>query len=239
MRAGRLDEDGQGQEGRETRTKGGRPSTRPSTRREFLGAALLGGCATLLGGCSIEGILPEPFSSLSSGSGKSAIDNAVSQAQADRILDGGTLVCQTAGISALHPHSSWGYWERLACRCVFDALTEYDFAQKKLVGKAATSWEVDASMRRFLFHLREGATFHNGETVTAQNFAMSWNALVAAQDDVSQRLGSCLSMVGGFADVRAGREGRELDLECLDDYTLVVNLEHPFADFAYLSLIHI
>lgn len=225
--------------GRRRGSRGGEGRATPlaglSTRRGFVGAALLGGCAALMGGCSIEGVLPEPFSSLSSGSGKSAIDNAVSQAQADRILDGGTLVCQTAGVSTLNPHAIWGYWERLACRCVFDALTEYDFAQTKLVGKAATSWESDASMCRFLFHLREGATFHNGETVTAKNFAMAWNALVAAQDDVARRLGSCLSMVGGFADVRAGHEGAQLDLECPDDYTLVVNLAHPFADFAYVA----
>ncbi len=210
------------------------PTGRP-TRREVLGAALLGGCAALMGGCSIDGVLPEPISSLASGSGRSAIDNAVSQAQADRVLEGGTLVCQTAGVSTLDPHGAWGYWERLACRCVFDALTEYDFSQMKLVGKAATSWESDASMRRVLFHLREGATFHDGETVTAQNFAMAWNALAAAQDDVSARLASCLSMVGGYEDVRAGRQGAQLDLECPDDYTFVVNLAHPFADFAYIA----
>ncbi len=213
-----------------------RRETRLQTRREFLaGATVAVGGAALMGGCSIDGVLPEPFSSLASGSGKSAIDNAVTQAQVERVLDGGTLVCQTAGISALHPHAVWGYWERLACRCVFDALTEYDFSQMKLVGKAATSWEVDSSMRRFLFHLREGATFHNGETVTAQNFAMAWNVLAAAQDETGARLGSCLSMVGGFAQVRQGQEGAELDLEWPDDYTLVVNLAHPFADFPYIA----
>ena len=237
MRTGKLQEEKRRvPEPREGRPPSSSQGPKPRTRREFLSAALLGAAGVALtGGCSIDGILPEPFSSLASGSGKSAIDSAVSQAQVTRVLDGGTLVCQTAGIAALHPHGVWGYWERVACRCVFDPLTEYDFAQKKLVGKAATSWEADASMRRFLFHLREGVTFHNGETVTAQNFAMAWNALAAAQDEAGMRLASCLSMVGGFARVSQGEEGPELDLECPDDYTLVVNLDHPFADFPYIA----
>lgn len=206
-----------------------------TTRRAFLGAAALGGCAALMGGCSINGILPGSLALDVSDAGTSALAGAAAQASASRVLEGGTLVCQTAGVSTLHPHGAWGYWERLACRCVFDCLTEYDFAQKTLVGKAATSWESDAGSTRFTFHLREGATFHNGETVTAGNFADAWNALCASREAPALRLSSCLSMVGGYDEVAAGQERAELYLECPDDYTLVVNLGRPFADFAYIA----
>ena len=202
------------------------------SRRGFAASALLGVGAALLGGCSLNGVMP----------GSSPIElPVVNEARlaanqgapaAARVLEGGTLTCQSVPLSTVNPHEAWGYWERLVCRCMFDSLTQYDFDQMTLVGKAATSWEADLFSERFTFHLREGMAFQNGESVTSTCFANAWNVLVAHG---GHGLASCLSMVAGFEDVAAGVAGAQLDLECPDDYTLIVNLAHSFPDFAYLA----
>ena len=203
-------------------------------RREFLGTALVGAGAAMLGGCSLNGVIPGSNPIVIPGPSDAPASGQEAQESAARVLDGGTLVCQTAPLSTIDPHLARGYWERLACRCLFDSLTEYDFAQMTLVGKAATSWEADEEARRFTFHVREGVTFHNGSAVTSSCFAYAWGVL-AASDEVDERLTACLSMVSGYEDVRAGKAGARLDLECPDDYTLIVNLSRGFPDFAYMA----
>ena len=203
-------------------------------RREFLGAALMGAGAAMLGGCSLNGVIPGSNPIVMPGLSDAPASSQEAQESAARVLEGGTLVCQTAPLSTIDPHVAHGYWERLACRCLFDSLTEYDFNQMTLVGKAATSWEAESDSRRFTFHVREGMTFHNGSAVTSSCFAYAWGALVASSD-IDERQAACLSMVSGYEDVREGKAGAQLDLECPDDYTLIVNLSRPFPDFAYMA----
>lgn len=198
-----------------------------TSRRGFVAGALAAGGAALLGGCSINGVMP----------GSNLIDLGIVadvptlQQDAAHVLEGGTLCCQLAGLASVDPHEARSFWERLVCRCVFDCLTAYDFDQSVLVGKAATSWEADAASQRFVFHLREGMSFHNGEALTSSCFAQGWNLLCARAG--GRRLASCLSMVEGY---EAACEGTgQLDLECPDDYTLIVNLSRSFPDFAYLA----
>ena len=61
---------------------------------------------------------------------------------------------------------------------IYDALTGWDLSKadgpKDLEPKLATSWEIDpANNKRWIFHLREGVTFHDGCAFTADDVV--WN----------------------------------------------------------------
>src|ERR687891_1583397 len=47
---------------------------------------------------------------------------------------------------------------------LFDNLTQFD-ADAKLVAGLARSWETDAEGRRYTFHLRSDAAFHDGRPI--------------------------------------------------------------------------
>jgi peptide/nickel transport system substrate-binding protein/oligopeptide transport system substrate-binding protein len=119
---------------------------------------------------------------------------------------------------------------------VFDSLTDYDFKAKSLVPKAAESWESNDDATEFTFHLRQGATFHNGDPVTSKDFKRGWTRVVSPSFAVKSAgtLDYHLSLVKGHDEVLAGTTNDFSGLECPDDYTLVVNLTSSYADFPYV-----
>ena len=116
---------------------------------------------------------------------------------------------------------------------LFTPLCEYDFDAGEVVPAAAESWEVNDTADEFTFHLRQDAKFHDGRPVRAQDFKYSWERLCRADfKPAPSALGYKLSQVAG-ADEMMNGEADELDVECPDDYTLVVHLKAPFADFPF------
>src|SRR3954452_20970335 len=56
---------------------------------------------------------------------------------------------------------------------LFDNLTQFD-ADARLVPGLARAWESDAAGRVYTFHLRQGATFHDGRPITARDVRASF-----------------------------------------------------------------
>ncbi len=193
--------------------------TTPSglSRRAFVGGALATGAALALAGAGV---------------GSASADEAASS----DAVSGGTFRYYITNPVSIDPYNVQEDQGMQVCRCLFDPLTTYDFAAQQLVGKAATSWEANDDATEFTFHLVEGATFHNGDPVTAQSFVYGWNRLVSPNTNPSSpsEVSYHLSMVDGYDDVLAGTEGAQLNLECPDDYTLVVHLNMSYADFPYI-----
>ena len=186
------------------------------SRRTFVGGALATAAAIALAG-GAQGARAD----------EGAADGAVS---------GGTFNFYINNPVSIDPYNVQEDQGMQVCKCLFDALTTYDYATQQLVGKAATSWEANDDATEFTFHLVEGATFHNGDPVTAASFAYAWNRLVSpnTNPDNPSAVSYHLSMVDGYDDVLAGTEGAELNIECPDDYTLVVHLNMSYADFPYV-----
>ena len=157
-------------------------------------------------------------------------------ADASEAVDGGTFNFYLTNPVSIDPYNVQEDQGMEVCKCLFDALTEFDYGTNQLVGKAATSWEANDDATEFTFHLREGATFHNGDPVTSASFVYAWNRLVNPNTDSSNpsEVSYHLSMVDGYDDVANGVEGAELNLEAPDDYTLVVHLNMSYADFPYV-----
>ena len=127
------------------------------------------------------------------------------------------------------------------CWQLFDALTAYDFDQKKLVGAAAESWDASDDATQFTFHLKSGCTFHNGDKVTSKDFKRAWTRLVSPKSAVSTAYGPSavtyhLALVEGYDDVQSGKSEEFTGLTCPDDDTFVVKLTKPYADFPYVCM---
>ncbi|WP_319484830.1 ABC transporter substrate-binding protein [uncultured Cohaesibacter sp.] len=91
----------------------------------------------------------------------------------------------------------------------YDALTAYD-ENLKLIPALATSWE-NPEPNKWIFHLREGVKFHNGNAFTADDVIFSWKR---AQTDGS--------------DLR-GRAGQIASMTKIDDYTIEATTGQPNA----------
>lgn len=151
-------------------------------------------------------------------------------------VDGGTFKYYINDPVSIDPYNVQEDQGMQVCNALFDALTAFDGKEGKLVGKAATSWEANEDATEFTFHLREGATFHNGEPVTAQSFVYAWNRLCDPNTDPANPsvVSYHLAMVDGYDDVAAGVAGSALNIEAKDDYTFVVHLNMSYADFPYI-----
>lgn len=110
------------------------------------------------------------------------------------------------------------------------------------VPAAARAYDMSEDARTFTFSLREGATFHHGETVTASSFKRAWERLVAGPggDSATDRETSSpwaplLSAVEGYDALLEGRASEMVGLRCPDDLTLEVGLSEPFAGFVDLT----
>lgn len=112
---------------------------------------------------------------------------------------------------------------------LFDSLVALD-DDLQVVPAAASSWTVSEDATEFEFTLREDATFHNGEPVTAQDFIRAFNRMVDGTADPRSFVAYQLAPVVGFDDAQV--DGAPLTgLEAVDERTLRIRLRHPFAEF--------
>ncbi|MDX1621057.1 MAG: ABC transporter substrate-binding protein [Nitriliruptorales bacterium] len=118
---------------------------------------------------------------------------------------------------------------RVVVDAMFDSLVALD-DDLEAVPAAAESWEMSEDATRFEFTLREGATFHDGSPVTAQDFVRAFNRVADGTADPRSFVAYQLAQVAGFE--AAQREGAPLDgVEAVDEHTLVITLTEPFAEF--------
>ena len=115
---------------------------------------------------------------------------------------------------------------------LFDTLVTWDWGNQAVAPLVAESWEVNDDATVYTFHLRQDATFHNGQPVTSHDFKYSWERICRADFDPSpstqgykvERIAGATEMMNGEADELSG-------VECPDDYTLIVTLRAPYGDF--------
>lgn len=72
-------------------------------------------------------------------------------------------------------------------RAVYEGLTDIDSKTLQPVPALAVKWSASDDNKTWTFVLRRDAKWSNGETVTAQDFARSWERLVRLGDKVPQR----------------------------------------------------
>ncbi len=199
-------------------------------RRTFVAGALATSAIEALSACGRKdsGVKPAAEGE------QAASDQAGAPAQGGA-TQGGTIKVFITNPASIDPFNLQEDQGTSVGNALFDALTYFDYTDQKLKPLACESWEANDDATQFTFHLREGAKFHNGDPVTAKDFKYAWericNPKTTTQPSV---IAYHLASVKGYDEMIAG-SGTSLDIETPDDLTLVVNLNAPYADFAYVA----
>lgn len=94
------------------------------------------------------------------------------------------------------------------------------------------TWEVSEDGTVYTFTIKNGAQFHDGTPVTAQDFIFSWErALNRNLPPVGGSAGSYLDDIVGAKEYNAGEVDSVTGLEAVDDSTLVVTIDEAKSYF--------
>ncbi|NEU57836.1 twin-arginine translocation signal domain-containing protein [Halorussus sp. MSC15.2] len=141
---------------------------------------------------------------------------------------GGTLNLINSTMSTLDPIKATDTASGEVIQQVFDALMNYPNGNIEVQPLLAKNYEVSDDFRTYTFTLKEGATFHDGSQVTAQDFVYSFERL--AQSPESRRAYFILESIGvkHSVDADGNYQPDTLSVTAVDDRTLRIQLEEPF-----------
>ena len=124
-----------------------------------------------------------------------AADSQVDEAMDAEPDMGGTLViASTSDIDNYDPH--WNQliaYNVLVGHNIFEYLTMLD-ANMSTVPSLAASWEISEDGTEYTFHLRDGATFHNGRALTADDVVYSFNRLTEQETIFASKMDPVVSI---------------------------------------------
>lgn len=122
---------------------------------------------------------------------------------------------QISQIVTLDPHQlSQGVVAGSILPSIFSSLVQFD-QDLGLVPDLAENWEVSSDGLTYTFHLREGLTFHNGDSLTSADVRYAYDRVTDPD----------------FASPHANKLALVTSFETPDDLTVVLTLSDPFAPF--------
>jgi len=114
-------------------------------------------------------------------------------------------------------------------RQIWDGLFDYDRKTLELVPELCEKWEVSDDGLVYTFYIKKGVKFHDGSPLTAEDFVYSWTRAVLAENATA--LGYHLEPIKGYGACAEGTSDTLDGVKALDENTLQVTLEYPYADF--------
>jgi peptide/nickel transport system substrate-binding protein len=141
---------------------------------------------------------------------------------------GGTLhAVFSADPPTLDPAHATDLTSSAVIRQVFDALLELDESLQP-VGALAREWKVSPDQRIYTFSLRPGVKFHDGHELKATDVKYSFErAAKGKRPWVFEKLVGARDFLRGSAPEISG-------VRVVDDLTVELRLDRPFAPFLYL-----
>ena len=112
---------------------------------------------------------------------------------------------------------------------VFSGLITIDL-DLKLAPDIAESWDISPDGTVYTFYIRPNAKFHDGRSVTAEDFVYSINR-AASPLTASPTADTYIGDIVGVRDVLAGRADTVSGLKAIDDKTLQITIDAPKAYF--------
>lgn len=108
-------------------------------------------------------------------------------------------------------------------------LVELDPETLEIEPAVALSWTISPDGRTYTFHLRDGARFHNGRTLTAGDVEYSFMRLLRKETNSPRRF--LLEPIAGAKEFTEGKSASISGLLMPDERTVVLWLTKPFAPF--------
>ena len=119
---------------------------------------------------------------------------------------------------------------------LFEGLTTLD-ENNRPVAAAAERWEISPDGRKYVFHLRAGLKWSNGDPVTAGDFEYAWKtALNPELASTNAYMLYCLKNGEAYATKKV--DEASVGVRAKDDRTLEIELERPTAYFLALTAFH-
>ena len=146
---------------------------------------------------------------------------------------GGTLAIALLDPGPLDPALAQGLEDEVVLGNLFDGLTSIDPSGAVRPGVAA-SWSSDPGLRRWEFRLRPDARWSDGASVRSADFSFAWHRLASPRTTPRPSARALLAGVRGYRSFATGRARSISGLSTPDPATLVVQLDHPFADLPAL-----
>lgn len=133
--------------------------------------------------------------------------------------------------SGLDPHISMGLPESQIMKALFEGLTSKDPKTLNVVPGVAESWTISDDGLIYTLKLRTNARWSNGDELTAEDFAWSWQrALLPA---LGNQYAYSYFVIKNAEAFNKGQlaDFSEVGIKALDKYTLQIELNHPTAYF--------
>ncbi len=155
-------------------------------------------------------------------------EEAAAQSSAPVAIEGGTVnLFMSSSPDIFLPHYSIGAYSRHVGNLLYPRLLRYN-ADATLAPYLAESWEISEDGTVYTFHLVEDATWTDGTPVTAADVVWTYTFPFHA-DYAGTR--AIEAPILGAAEYKAGTADSIAGLEAVDDHTVRITLERPFAPF--------
>lgn len=131
----------------------------------------------------------------------------------------------SADPESLDPHKTSTVYEAHILRDMFEGLVMQDQKAEVIPG-AAESWTMSPDGTVYTFKMRQGATWSNGDPVTAEDFVYSFRRL--EDPATAAEYASMLYVVKNAQEINEGKaKPEELGVKAIDANTLEVTLKAP------------
>ncbi len=121
------------------------------------------------------------------------------------------VIANSATLAKLDPHSNNTEVNGQLYELTHNTLVTCDYNKNEIIGELAYEWEQPDNLT-YIFKLREGITFHNGDPFTAEDVIYSLNRAAGSSYQMPK-----------LKDIAS--------MEAVDDYTLKITLSQANADF--------
>jgi peptide/nickel transport system substrate-binding protein len=198
-----------------------------ATRRQFLQTAGGVGASLALAGCTgSDGDGGETAASDGDATASGSDDTATEEGSGGET---GTLDLVNSTLSSLDPVAADDTASGAVTTQLFDGLMTYPNGQVPVEPVIAESYETSEDFTTYTFSLKEGVTFHDGGEVTASDFVYSFERMAASSN--SRTAADILETIGVVheTDAEDNYVTGSLGVEAVDDYTIELNIEAPFA----------
>lgn len=136
----------------------------------------------------------------------------------------------------LDPAQAQDSQSNTALRFMYEGLATIDAEGQPAAG-AAEKWDVSEDGLKYTFHMREGATWSNGDPVTANDFVYAWQRVLSPETTPAPVYAYQLYYIKGAEDFNTGKtkDFSSVGIKAVDEKTLEVELTNPTPYFLGLT----